>query len=379
MKLADFAESARALFKRLTRMCANKSSKSAENSASSGIAASSENTESAQSTQTAQSPQSSQSSSSQSQSTQSAQEQSSPKQMSTFRKLAEPIALVTIGILCFSYPVVSTLVNNHAAKELSIEYDKLNREKPKENRAEILRKAREYNARHKAIISADPYNGSNDYMDTPEYKEYEKVLSEPMGIMGIVKIPKIGVRLPIYHGTTQDTLAMGAGHLYGTDLPVGGKSRHTVVTAHTGMPDATMFDDLNTLKKGDYFYFDVQGKTLRYKVFRINVVEPNDIRLLRREKGRDLATLITCTPYGINTHRLLVTGYRVLPDPANVPGDHMQWPLWMTLFVISMVMSAALIAMMLVAILNKKRNSRLLRGRHLLAVSRKMLRELRRE
>ena len=376
MKLADFAESARALFKRLTRMRANKSSKSAQDSASSGIAESSENTESAQSTQT------SQSSSSQSQSPQSPQsqqEQSSPKQMSTLRKMAEPIALVTIGILCFSYPVVSTLVNNHAAKELSIEYDKLNREKPKENRAEILRKAREYNARHKAIISADPYNGSNDYMDTPEYKEYEKVLSEPMGIMGIVKIPKIGVRLPIYHGTTQDTLAMGAGHLYGTDLPVGGKSRHTVVTAHTGMPDATMFDDLNTLKKGDYFYFDVQGKTLRYKVFRINVVEPNDIRLLRREKGRDLATLITCTPYGINTHRLLVTGYRVLPDPANVPGDHMQWPLWMTLFVISMVMSAALIAMMLVAILNKKRNSRLLRGRHLLAVSRKMLRELRRE
>ena len=359
MKLADFAESARALFKRLTRMRANKSSKSVEDSASSEITASSENTESAQSP--------------------SSQEQSSLKPMSPLRKLAEPIALVAIGILCFSYPVVSTLVNNHAAKELSIEYDKLNKEKPKENRAEILRKAREYNARHKAIISADPYNGNNDYMDTPEYKEYEKVLSEPMGIMGIVKIPKIGVRLPIYHGTTQDTLAMGAGHLYGTDLPVGGKSRHTVVTAHTGMPDATMFDDLNTLKKGDYFYFDVQGKTLRYRVFRINVVEPNDIRLLRREKGRDLATLITCTPYGINTHRLLVTGYRVLPDPANVPGDHMQWPLWMTLFVISMVMSAVLMAMMLVASLRKKNGVSSLQGRHLLAVSRKMLRNLRRK
>lgn len=359
MKLADFAESARALFKRLTHMRANKSSKSAQDSASSEITASSENTESAQST--------------------SSQEQSSLKPMSPLRKLAEPIALVAIGILCFSYPVVSTLVNNHAAKELSIEYDKLNKEKPKENRAEILRKAREYNARHKAIISADPYNGNNDYMDTPEYKEYEKVLSEPMGIMGIVKIPKIGVRLPIYHGTTQDTLAMGAGHLYGTDLPVGGKSRHTVVTAHTGMPDATMFDDLNTLKKGDYFYFDVQGKTLRYRVFRINVVEPNDIRLLRREKGRDLATLITCTPYGINTHRLLVTGYRVLPDPANVPGDHMQWPLWMTLFVISMVMSAVLMAMMLIASLRKKNGVSSLQGRHLLAVSRKMLRNLRRK
>ena len=124
MKLADFAESARALFKRLARMRANKSSKSAESSASSGIAASSENTESAQSTQSSQSS--------------SSQEQSSPKPMSTLRKLAEPIALVTIGILCFSYPVVSTLVNNHAAKELSIEYDKFNKEKPKENRAEIL-------------------------------------------------------------------------------------------------------------------------------------------------------------------------------------------------------------------------------------------------
>lgn len=365
MKLANFTESARALFKRLTRMCTNKSSKSARDSASSQDSASSEITASSENTESAQSP--------------SSQEQSSLKPMSPLRKLAEPIALVAIGILCFSYPVVSALVNNHAAKELSIEYDKLNKEKPKENRAEILRKAREYNARHKAIISADPYNGNNDYMDTPEYKEYEKVLSEPMGIMGIVKIPKIGVRLPIYHGTTQDTLAMGAGHLYGTDLPVGGKSRHTVVTAHTGMPDATMFDDLNTLKKGDYFYFDVQGKTLRYKVFRINVVEPNDIRLLRREKGRDLATLITCTPYGINTHRLLVTGYRVLPDPANVPGDHMQWPLWMTLFVISMVMSAVLMAMMLVASLRKKNGVSSLQGRHLLAVSRKMLRKLRRK
>ena len=360
MKLADFAESARALFKRLTRMRANKSSKSARDSASS---------------QTAQSPQEQ---SPQDQSPQSSQEQSSPKQMSTLRKLAEPVVLVLIGILCFSYPVVSTLVNNHAAKELSIEYDKLNKYEPKETRAQILRKARLYNARHKAIISADPYNGGSDYMDTPEYKEYEKVLSEPMGIMGIVKIPKIGVRLPIYHGTTQTILAMGAGHLYGTDLPVGGKSRHTVVTAHTGMPDATMFDDLNTLKKGDYFYFDVQGKTFRYRVFRINVVQPNDIRLLRREKGRDLATLITCTPYGINTHRLLVTGYRVLPDPVKPPDDHLQWPLWMTLFIVSMVMSAILLFMMLAIALGKRRGAMALHGRHLLAVSRSVLRKLRR-
>ena len=370
MKLADFAESARALFKRLTSMRANKSSKSAQDVASSQTA---ETTQSPQDKST----QSPQDQSPQSPQDQSSQDQSSPKPMSPLRKLAEPVVLVLIGILCFSYPVVSTLVNNHAAKELSIEYDKLNKYEPKETRSQILRKARLYNAHHKAIISADPYNGSSDYMDTPEYKEYEKILSEPMGIMGIVKIPKIGVRLPIYHGTTQTILAMGAGHLYGTDLPVGGKSRHTVVTAHTGMPDATMFDDLNTLKKGDYFYFDVQGKTFRYRVFRINVVQPNDIRLLRREKGRDLATLITCTPYGINTHRLLVTGYRVMPDPVKAPDDHLQWPLWMTLFIVSMVMSAILLFMMLAIALGKRRGAMGLRGRHLLAVSRNVLRKLR--
>ena len=361
MKLADFAESARALFKRLARMLSNKFSKSEQDVASSQTV---QSPKTAQSSQTAESPQSS-------------QDQSSQKPMSPLRKLAEPVVLVLIGILCFSYPVVSTLVNNHAAKELSIEYDKLNKYEPKETRSQILRKARLYNAHHKAIISADPYNGSSDYMDTPEYKEYEKILSEPMGIMGIVKIPKIGVRLPIYHGTTQTILAMGAGHLYGTDLPVSGKSRHTVVTAHTGMPDATMFDDLNTLKKGDYFYFDVQGKTFRYRVFRINVVQPNDIRLLRREKGRDLATLITCTPYGINTHRLLVTGYRVMPDPVKAPDDHLQWPLWMTLFIVSMVMSAILLFMMLAIALGKRRGAMGLRGRHLLAVSRNVLSKLR--
>ena len=200
-----------------------------------------------------------------------------------------------------------------------------------------------------------------------------------MGIIGIVKIPKIGVKLPIYHGSSQEVLAHGAGHLYGTDLPVGGKNRHTVITAHTGLADATMFDDLVNLKKGDYFYLDVQGETLRYKVFRISVVEPHDISLLQREKGRDLATLLTCTPYGVNSHRLLVTGYRVLPDPVKPPEDHVQWPLWMTLFVIAMVFSLIVLSMMIAAATSKRGRQFDIRGKHLLILSRKMLRKLRRE
>lgn len=297
---------------------------------------------------------------------------------SKLRKVIEPIAFVVAGLLCFAYPLCSTLWNNHVSKEISEAYDKYNHDQAGDVRRAHLRAARLYNARHKAIITADPYNGSSDYMNTPEYKEYAKQLDEPMGIMGIVKIPKIGVKLPIYHGSSQEVLARGAGHLYGTDLPVGGKNRHTVITAHTGLADATMFDDLVNLKKGDYFYLDVQGETLRYRVFRISVVDPHDISLLQREKGRDLATLLTCTPYGVNSHRLLVTGYRVLPDPVAPPEDRIQWPLWMTLFLLAMILTIAVLTTMILAAVGKKRRDFDIRGKHMLFISREMLRKLRR-
>ena len=288
------------------------------------------------------------------------------KQRSTIRKIVEPIAFVLAGILCFSYPVCSTLWNNRVSKEISNAYDKYNNHQSIDVRRANIRAAQLYNKHRKVMLTRDPYGGDNqdDITKTPQYKEYLKVLDEPMGVMGIVKIPKIGVKMPIYHGTTMDVLAHGAGHLYGTDLPVGGKNRHTVVTAHTGLPSATMFDDLVNLKKGDYFYIDVQGETLRYKVFRINVVDPHDISLLQREKGRDLATLLTCTPYGVNSHRLLVTGYRVLPDPVKPPEDHVQWPLWMTLFLIAMILSAAVIATMIITAVRKRRKESLERAKH---------------
>ena len=287
------------------------------------------------------------------------------RKKSHLRRILEPIILALAAILCFMYPVASTLWNNKVSKEVSAAYDRLSRKQTASAREKILNAARRYNARHKSIITADPYDGTTDYMKTPEYKEYAKQLDEPMGIMGIIKIPKIGVKLPIYHGSSQEVLAYGAGHLYGTDLPVGGKTRHAVVTAHTGLPNATMFDDLVELKKGDFFYFDVQGGTLRYKVFRISVVDPHDIRLLQREKGRDLATLLTCTPYGVNTQRLLVTGYRVLPDPVSAPGDKLQWPLWMTMFVLALIGCFVILATMIIAAVRRHRKNIAPHGRHL--------------
>ena len=294
------------------------------------------------------------------------------KKKSTLMRILEPIALVLAGILCFSYPVCSTLWNNHVSKEISTAYDKYNHDQAGDVRRAHIRAAKRYNATRKDMLTRDPYggDGQEDITNTPGYKRYLKALEEPMGIIGIVKIPKIGVKLPIYHGTKEETLARGAGHLYGTDLPVGGKNRHTVITAHTGLANATMFDSLTDLKKGDYFYLDVQGETLRYKVFRINVVDPHDISLLQREKGRDLATLLTCTPYGVNSHRLLVTGYRVLPDPVAAPEDHVQWPLWMTLFVIAMIFSVAILAMMIAVVAGKKRRKWDIRGKHILWVGR---------
>lgn len=292
-------------------------------------------------------------------------EKQAKRKKSHLRRILEPIALALAAILCFTYPVVSTLWNNKVSKEVSVAYDRLSRKQTAIAREKILNKARRYNAHRSAIFTADPYNGTEDFKKTPEYKKYSSVLDEPMGIMGIVKIPKIGVKLPIYHGSSQDVLAYGAGHLYGTDLPVGGKNRHSVITAHTGLPHATMFDDLIYLKKGDFFYLDIQGETLRYKVFRISVVEPNDISLLQREKGRDLVTLLTCTPYGVNSQRLLVTGYRVLPDLVKAPDDKLQWPLWMTLFVIALVGCAVILATMVVADAKRKRGKLDLHAKHL--------------
>ena len=138
------------------------------------------------------------------------------------------------------------------------------------------------------------------------------------GIMGYVEVPKIGVTLPIYHGTNNSTLERGVGHLLGSSLPVGGESTHSVLTAHSGMASAKMFSDLDRLKIGDVFYLDVLGEKLAYQVDQIKTVLPYDTTFLQTEIGNDLCTLVTCTPFGVNTHRLLVRGTRIPYEEAEV-------------------------------------------------------------
>ena len=155
--------------------------------------------------------------------------------------------------------------------------------------------------------------------------------------MGRIVIPSINSDLPIYHGTSEKSLSRGVGHLYGTDLPVGGvgdgEGRHSALSAHTGLQNATMWDNLVKVKKGSPFYIAAGGEKLKYEIHEISVVLPSDTSKLVREPGQDLVTLITCTPYGSNTHRLLVTGHRVPMDPSdndvfNNGGPKWQWWMW---------------------------------------------------
>lgn len=131
------------------------------------------------------------------------------------------------------------------------------------------------------------------------------------GMMGYVQIPKIGVKIPIYHTTSEEVLEKGAGHLPGSSFPVGGEGTHAVISAHRGLPSAALFTDLDKLTEGDHFLLSVLDDTLCYQVDQITVVDPTDTSTLVAEEGKDLATLLTCTPYGVNSHRLLVRGHRV--------------------------------------------------------------------
>lgn len=154
----------------------------------------------------------------------------------------------------------------------------------------------------------DPFVSDSGYVLPTNYTSVLNVNHD--GVMGYLSINRISLRLPIYHGTSEDVLAKGVGHMSQTSLPIGGKGTHAVLTGHRGLPSAELFTRLGEMRKGDLFWIEVLGRKTTYKVTDISVVKPNEVDKLRIEPGRDLVTLLTCTPYGVNTHRLLVTGER---------------------------------------------------------------------
>ena len=183
------------------------------------------------------------------------------------------------------------------------------------------------------LAGAEAYNadlaktGVRWIMTDEQMAEYNRQLAvTDSGIMGYIDIPKIRVTLPIYHGTDETILQIAIGHLAGTSLPVGGASTHCVVSGHRGLPSARLFTDIDKLVEGDTFTMTVLNRTVTYEVDQIRIVEPTDLSNLQIEEGKDYCTLVTCTPYGINTHRLLVRGHRVANanGEANVIADALQ-------------------------------------------------------
>lgn len=232
--------------------------------------------------------------------------------------IAPPILLLA-GILVLLYPVFATQYNNARQERIASEFSAVAENAGPDAVAESLRRADEYNLKASASPILDPWLDAQR-PGTAQYQDYLSQLNLN-DVMATIKIPSIDVNLPIYHGTDTATLDKGIGHLFGTALPVGGESTHTVLTGHTGLGNATMFDQLTSVKMGDYFYIETAGRHLKYQVTDIRVVLPHETESLNKVEGKDLATLITCTPYGVNTHRLLVTGERVPMDEEAVAAE----------------------------------------------------------
>ncbi|CAB0678916.1 class C sortase [Corynebacterium diphtheriae] len=275
--------------------------------------------------------------------------------------IAVLIILVGVGVLL--YPVVATQWNNFGQQRAADEYAKLEKSAPPEVLDTAWEDAHRYN--ESRPVSAQMMDAWNDHADesSPEYQQYLQYLSQlaETDAMGQIMIPSIKSKLPIYHGTGPSALDRGVGHLYGTDLPVGGENRHAVLSAHTGIQTATLWDNLVKVKEGDAFYVAVSGHKLKYEVDQIKVVTPDHTDDLGRELGKDYITLITCTPYGINTHRLLVRGHQVPMDPSEekvFEESTVVWQWWMWAIVAAAAFVLILLAWWLRkgTLLNKRRD-----------------------
>lgn len=240
------------------------------------------------------------------------------------RKKSTTVILLLIlltGLSLLLYPTVSDYWNSFHQSRAIAGYTERVAEMDTADYEAMWNAAVEYNQR----LLAD--TGTRYRMTEAEEEEYESILDVTgTGIMGYVEVPKIKTTLPIYHGTDDAVLQIAIGHLGGSSLPVGGESTHCVLTGHRGLPSAKLFTNLDEMEVGDTFFLHVLDQTLTYEVDQIRIVEPQELENLEIEAGKDYCTLVTCTPYGVNTHRLLVRGHRIetREEAVPVPADAVQ-------------------------------------------------------
>ena len=256
--------------------------------------------------------------------------------------------LIGPGILL--YPLISNLWNEKRSEQLRTEYQATVEEEMTDELAEKeWKKAWEYNENLKPIIIPDSFVQAED----PAYndEEYMSCLNlNGDGVMGYISIPKIGISIPIGHSTNDKVLETGAGHLHGSSLPAGGKDSHAVLAAHRGLPGASLFTDADQLELGDQFYLSILNETLAYEVDQILTVKPEETEALQVVAGEDLVTLVTCTPYAVNSHRLLIRGHRVpyeeetavIQQSEEVHSVHTNYGLWIG---IGIVLTAAFLGL----------------------------------
>lgn len=222
--------------------------------------------------------------------------------------------MLVVAFAVLLYPTVSSYVNEKNGSKVVSNYDAESVHLSNAEKEKILADAHAYNKEMLSNIDLiDPFSQGETSID----ERYESLLNmDGSGMMGYIRIPKIKVEIPIYHGTSESVLQAGVGHFWGTSLPVGGESTHTVLTGHRGLPAKTLFTNMDMLVKGDVFYIKVLDETLAYQVDQILTVLPEETEALSIVPGQDYATLVTCTPYAINTHRLLVRGHRIPYEEA---------------------------------------------------------------
>lgn len=271
------------------------------------------------------------------------------------RRLSRVAAFVAlaVGIAFVAYPFVSNAIIRAAQEKVAKENIVIATSTDDGRLAEEAAAADEYNdaLSNSRTIVTDPFDPDASNSVLGEYDSILDIAGD--GVMASIEIPEIGIFVPLYHGTSDGALAKGAGHLPQTSLPVGGASTHCVVAGHTGLPSVRIFDDLDRMHEGSIIIINVLGKRLGYEVYGIEVVEPDETDSLAIAEGRDLLTLVTCTPYGVNSHRLLVHAERCeLPaELASAPAGQLvaSPPIWKRPLVIAAIVFFAALAWWLVA------------------------------
>lgn len=274
--------------------------------------------------------------------------------------IAAAVLLLFAAALIAVYPILSNYLNDKYQSVVRTDYEEDVRELDDTAIREAQAAAEAYNA------SLAPVHLIRESI-TAASVEYDTVLNlSGSGLMGYVVVPQLGIDLPVYHGTSEEVLQKGVGHLVGTSLPIGGKGCHSVLTGHSGVAGKKLFSDLDQLRLGDVFYLHVLDETLAYQVTAINKVLPHEVELLEPVAGEDLCTLVTCTPIGVNTHRLYVRGSRIPYEEAEeiiqkaATTEEPKKSTWMEQYLFGLLLGGgivvlAVIAVVVVALLRRKK------------------------